>query len=359
MATIVALSNVLGPNNPRVDNAGMTYALLDAQNTAIGQAADPTSGRNDGFITLDADGKPIVKVRSYQRDTEATRTTKSCEGTPKPFNEEQHTISMYRETSISFDWKYMSSLCGEASTVVAGGRTPTGEVYKKANTPIMNDIHQQLMSRVFKLVADINKDLSLKMASLVGVNRRTGLKTAKNYALWRADDTKNMRGYNELQMDYLYHGFGGTPILVGGAELGMFANEMNWAALNGSGIDAAAVTSQPVRTYLDKEADVALGLDNFLVMAPGFAKLLTYNEYGGIFTGSWGTGEFGQFTIPEFGDQIRFDLHIEKETCPGPKAVLIVGLHYDVFVPKNIFAAGDPMAGVNGLTLGKVTKLAA
>lgn len=358
-ATIVALSNVLGINNPRVDNAGTFYALLDPQNQAIGQAADPTSGRNDGFVTLDENGKPIVKVVHYQRATEETSIVPACEGGDVPLTTSLHTLDMYRQTSIDFSWDEMRALCGEAARVFGRGLTPTGERYILDNTPIMNDVHQKIMAKVYKLASDINKDLLTKLNTLVGVNRRTGAVTPKDYALWKANDDRNLRGFNEIVTDYQWMNFAGRPILIGGVELNMFANEMNWASLAQSGVDAAAYASAPVAPYIDKQADAILGADEFIMLAPGFAKLLTWNKYGGIFTGAWGDSEYGQFTIPEFGDDLRFDIQVVKANCPGPVAQVIISARYDLFVPKNIFAAGDPMAGVNGITAGRITKLAA
>lgn len=365
-AAIVSLGNVLGGNFPRVDNAGTMYALLDAQNRNTGTTPDPTSGRNDGFATMDeTDGLPIVYIRHYQRDVEETRTVPSCDGPEKAITKKQFKITMYRETAVKMSWKYMAGLCGEAAKVFASGMAPDGVRYNIGNTPIMADLHAQIMSKVYKLVEDISTDLATKLATKAGVNRRTGTTAVKNYNFWKANGDKNSRGYNELLTDYQYAGFGGTPIVIGGAETQMFANEMRWGNFAASGTDYSKMAAaDPFRFYLDKNADTIFGQDNFLAIAPGIAKLVTYNEFGGnIFNGNFGTGEFGQFTIPEFGNDIRFDLHVEKVSCPKPTAVFIISLYYDVYTPEDIFKAydagvgadNDPNAGVNGIIKGKVT----
>lgn len=369
-AAIVSLGNVLGGNMPRVDNAGTLYALLDAQNRGIGQAPDPSGGRNDGFVTVDsADGLPIVKIRHYQRSVEDTRTVPTCLGGSHSPIDKQFKITMYRETGLDVTWAEMKAMCGEAAQVIKSGTAPDGTRYQMGNTFLLNDLHQRIMAKVFKLVADINKDVATKLNTKVGVNRRLGTNAVKNYAIWKnGGQERNNRGYNEMIVDYEYSGVAtGTPIVIGGAEMALFANEMKWGSLSASGTDYSAVNgSNPLRLYLDKQADTIFGQDNFLMLAPGFVKLVTYNEFRGDFQGKWGTGEFGQFAIPEFGNDIVFDLHVEQESCARPKATFIISLYYDVYVPEDIFKAfdagvgakNDPNAGVNGVIKGKVTSLA-
>lgn len=360
LATIIALSNILGPNQPRVDNAGTMYALLDAQNRRVGDTPDPSNGRNDGFVSQDADGAPIVKIRSYQRSVEATSTVPSCAGTDVPLVEKQFKITMYRQVALPVSWKQMSGLCGDAAKVYNSGQLPDGSRFKTVNTPVMADTVAKLMSKVYKLVSDINDDLNIKLATKTGVSRRTGTALAKNYYTFKANDDRNTRGYSEMITDYAYNGFGGTPIMIGGALPSILSTEMQWGNLSASGTDYSRILTQtPFRFYLDKNADVNIGTDQFMLMAPGAAKLVTYNEYGGnVFSGKWGNGDFGQFTIPEFGDDLRFDLHVEQISCPKPTGLFIVSLYYDLYVSEDIFNAADPNAGVNGLIKGKLMKLA-
>jgi hypothetical protein len=367
LATILALSNVLGPNAPRVDEGGTIYSLLDAGNRRIGETPDPSQGRNDGVASFDTNGYPTVKLRNYQRSIEESATVPSCDANGVPLQETEFKITMYRQQSLAVTWKEMQALCGDAAKVYNSGarsaeNANAGAAYSVRNTPLMNDTVQKLMSKIYKLVADINKDITTKIATKAGVNRRTGTNAAKTYNVFRADGTKNEMGYNELVTDYEYNGWGGIPVMLGGASSSMFARSMRWGNFAATGTDYSKVTQQdPFRFYLSKIADTTFGADRFLTMAPGAAKLVTYNRYGtsGQFSGDWGTSSYGQFTIPEFGDDIRFDLQVDKANCPGPSAIIIVSLYFDIYVNENIFNAADPAAGVNGLFMGKIGYLAA
>lgn len=366
-AVIVALTNVLGPNAPRVDNAGTMYALLDAQSRGIGEVPDPSQGRNDGVAYYEEGGMPEVEIRSYQRSVDESPTTPSCDANGVPLVKRKFKITMYRQQGLAISWREMQALCGEAATISGSGAASRGNAQAGAqwsvkNTPLMNDTVQKLMTKVYKLVSDINSDLTAKLATKVGVNRRLGSAAAKNYYVYKANGDKNERGYNELITDYNWNGWGGTPILLGGAATQMYANSMSWGNMAASGTDYSKMNTQtPFRPYIDKFADTAFGADNFLCLAPGAAKLVTFNRYGknGPFSGEWGTSEYGQFTIPEFGDDIRFDMQVDKQNCPGPTAVLIISLYFDVYVAEDIFNALDPAAGVNGVFKGKIAALAA
>lgn len=361
-ATIVALSNVTAGVFTRMDNAATIYALLDAQNRAVGEAPDPTGGRNDGHVMVDAtDGLPVVKIRNYQRKTSGSRTVASCTGATVTHNEEIFKITKYREVGVQIPWTSMQALCGDAATVSAGGLASDGTRYAVDNTPIMEDVNQRVMAVMMGLVSDINGDLTTSLALQAGRNRRTGLATAKNYEFFDPTGRAlNAVGYAEMKTDYKTMGLGGTPIVIGGAKLDIFGSLMNWGNLAASGTDYSKMASSaPVRPYYDFNADTILGADQFLILAPGAAKLVTYNKFQGIYKRRFGTGNFGQFTIREFGTDLRFDLHIEEESCPDQVATIIISLHYDVYVPKNVFAVGDPNYAVNGITKGKIVNAAA
>lgn len=356
-ATILALSNVTAGVFSRIDNAATLYALLDAQNRAVGNTPDPTSGRNDGHVTTDpTDNLPIVKIRSYQRRSGTSRTTQSCDATPVLLDEQMFKMTMYREDSVQIPWSSMVNLCGEAATVQASGLAPDGTRYVNGNGMMMQDVHERVMAMVYGLVPDINNDVLTKLSLQTGINRRTGLATAKSYELFNNNGQQlNAIGYAEMGTDYKTMGLGGRPIIIGGAKTNIWATLVGAGNLAASGTNYATLSQNwPVRQYYDLAVDSVVGADQFIMLAPGAAKLVTYNRNAGLFGRKFGTGYFGQFTIKEFGEDLRFDLHIEEISCPQPYANIIVGLTYDVYVPKAIYSAADPNKGVNGVTKGKI-----
>jgi hypothetical protein len=361
-AVILALSNVTKGIFSRIDNAATIYALLDAQNRGVGQTPDPTSGRNDGLVTKDTDGLPFVKIRNYKRKVGTSRTVASCNADPMTVNEGIFKMTMYREDAVQIPWSSMNGLCGEAATVLAGGKAADGTRYNVENTMIMQDVHERVMAMIYGLIPDMNVDILTKLKLQAGRNRRTGLATAKNYEFFDPTGRAlNAVGYADYLTDYQTMGLGGRPIVIGGAKENIFAKMVDWGNMAASGTDYSKMaTNAPVRNYYDLAADTVLGADQFLSMAPGAAKLVTYNKFGGLFNRHFGTGYFGQFTIAEFGDDLRFDLHIEEVSCPGePYANIIVGLTYDVYTPSGMYAAADPNYLVNGVTLGKIVNAAA
>ena len=364
-AAIVALSNVIGGQFPRFENAGTIYALLDPQNTSVGEVPNPQEGRNAGLVTKDAgDGKPIVKIRHYQRSVADTATEPGCEGNPIAPVEKQHKITLYRQTSFSIDHAEASGLMNDAAKVFASGRANDGAGYSLQNTGIMQEVHAKTMAVMPKLVEDINKDLVTKLATRFGMNKRTGANTAKDYAFYKANGDLNPRAVAELLTDYRTNNLTGRPIVIGGAEIDILSHLLGWGNMAASGVDFSKVAgTSKMNMYYDLVADAVLGADNFAILAPGIAKLSTYNRWEGQFAKKHGNSTYGQFTLPEFGNQLRFDLQAKEEDCANPKTTFIISLYYDLYTPEDIYkpfdatvgAKNDAYAGVNGIFRGRLT----
>lgn len=348
----ISLANVIGPQFPRIPNAGALYALLESTRSG-GMVPDPKNGMNEGFVHRDANGKPVVNITGYQPDTAATSTVKGCEASEYAPAKEQFIVNMYRQTSFRVGRKELSALQGDAARVLTGGTSADGISFKVSNSKLMEEVRLKAMAKLYKLVKDIDSDVLTKIATSFGVNvanPAADKTTAKVLSLYGADTKIDEDAYAEILEDFDDNNMIGNPFVIGGRKFSKYARKMKWSSGAASGVNFDRVrTEDPFAFFKDHNADTILGAGNIAVFAPSMLKLVTYNEYEGIFAGRHANSDLGTLVLREFGDAFKFNLKITEEDCPEEFYNVMIGLEFDVYVPKNIYKAGDPHAGVNGL----------
>lgn len=346
----VALNNVIGGNLPRIPNAGTLYALMASTFYMPGSnIPNAEQGMNLGFVRRDVDGKPIVSITHYQPDTAATSTSKDCTAAEYMPVKNDFKLSLFRQTSVQVGMTELSALCGDATNIVKSGSN--GDVFNIENTSIMEEVRLKIMSKMYKLVADINADLLTKISTSFGKNMLTGLATAKAVTLF--DSTSGALlddGYADILEDAQDNNFLHNPIVIGGRKMSKYARRLNWGAGNASGADFQQMREKdPVMFFKDTAADTILGANNIAVLAPDMVKLVTFNQYKGVFSGTHGNSQLGSFTLKEFGDKLRFDLKVTAEDCPDEYWKVIISVSFDAYIPANVYKTGSAHAGVNGL----------
>jgi hypothetical protein len=348
-ALLVGLEEVAGINDPQLKSrpAGLIQALRSTNNT-----------RNTEILRVDGgEGHRVdVRVRRLLRSRPAdTRTAPSCDPILTPvYNEQTVTISNYRETAVAVSWEEISRYCREASNLVSNGQRIPGA----PNTPMMRDHLRKVMAAMNGLRQAVNLDVWAALAGSFGWNGVTLSSAPKPVNLLRAslDNAKIEEGLQDLMYDMAYNEVEGAPIVVGAGIFHRFNTSIQYGCCNLGGFDWKGPSSEtPYEYWLDWSAQTALGNNQFAVLAPGAAQLLTFNRYRGTFVGRHGTSDFGVLPDPYLtpGEvPWAWDLQLRFEDC-GPNArryTAVVGITFGLYaLPATSFPAGDPLSNVNGI----------
>lgn len=82
----------------------------------------------------------------------------------------------------------------------------------------------------------------------------------------------------EVMLDYENNQLGGTPAAIGQGNLQMFFKLHGYSCCNSTTPYGEAEINGDARFYLDQGANSVLGPNNFVLVAPGILKLMTFNE---------------------------------------------------------------------------------
>lgn len=83
---------------------------------------------------------------------------------------------------------------------------------------------------------------------------------------------------NQLYQDI---GMDGNYGIVGGQIVNKIAQFNKWKCCNNAGVDMSKQDDSTPWSFYDRNLDVALGTNNFIMMAPGTAQLVTWNLFRG------------------------------------------------------------------------------
>lgn len=69
--------------------------------------------------------------------------------------------------------------------------------------------------------------------------------------------------------------------IIGGTEVTKLSKFAGWSGLNAAGIDLSNVSDSVPYLFYDRNADAALGVNDFLELSTGAVQLVTWNKYAG------------------------------------------------------------------------------
>ena len=312
------LNRVAGENAPALkrDRVGYLDALKSEVNmSGVEQIPVPTNGK-----------KRLVQVNYYQRGIEAEVDLTCTADCPADIEREPleaivDVDNCIQTKGLVFNESEMRKLCEEDSVWVAN----------------------VIMGQMNAVNVALNKQLLAQQA----LNFGTFLDGTTSKQVKLFEDVSNAArpiATAEIRHQYDLTAASGTPIMIGGGNLDLFAKVNQIACCNDVvGADLARWTDYAY--YFDRFVDTQIGPNEFIVMAPGAVQLVTWNQYLGEYAKRNDVFEHGTITDPFTG--LTYDLKVHYDDC-ADRWLIKFFLHWNIFfIPNNAFQVGDDLSGVN------------
>jgi len=312
------LNMVAGINAPALkrDRVGYLDALMSQENRQGFEAIPiPTNGKNRK-----------VQINYIQRGVDAdvlTTCTASCDTAvePAPFETIVDVPNCLETKGMLFNESEMRKLC-EADAVY-----------------VSNVIMAQMNAINVKLDKLL---LAQQLANFGKFEDGTAQKTVQLFE--NVSNAPRAIATAKIRHEYDLTGASGAPMLIGGGHLDLFAKTQQIACCNSTtGTDLARWTDYMY--FNDRFVEGVIGVDEFIVLAPGAVQLLTWNNYVGDYAKRNDVFEHGTITDPFTG--LTYDLKVHYDDCADAWSIKLF-LNWGVFfIPQAAFKATDDLFGVN------------
>ena len=340
-AILKNISAVAGLNDPqyKVTPVGALKAVLE--NNAV-SAVTNEAGLQRGLDRT-------IKVRAVKRGLESdVSETNSCETTITPvFAEHEIKATLYNQIGIFIDEATMRTFEEQAA---AG--------FQVGGVAVPSILYEMILTKVNGLIQKIDRAVLIAIETGKGVNSVTGSDAAQtiNFSSTLTDND----GYVKLLTDAETNEVNGDLIIIGSGVIRNFdmLNKLKSSAdQNGFGAVNYGV-------YNDPKAASVWGANEFFTIQKGSIGFADWQKNAGNYAGERGGSIF--FTIPvpvqlangELSSLV-FDAQLKYQDCPIYEEgslvadrgwILILSKSYGVYTaPKTMFAATDPLNGVNGI----------
>ena len=120
------------------------------------------------------------------------------------------------------------------------------------------------------------------------------------------------RALANIQDEFDQAGLGGLPNLIGAGEVNKWAHMIGFGTPNSAGQDVGMM-APGFNFFYDRFVEGIFGPNEFLVLSPGAAQLLTWNRLVGTYAKANDVFEHGTIVDPFTG--IRFDIKIYYNPC--------------------------------------------
>lgn len=300
------------------------------------------------------------KVRSVEGQVQ---TTDTCDiSLTNIYKETTADVSSLVRLGIYLPEDEIRKYCDDASHMQAFGTPPT---------MLMNEHIDAIMHNLNGLYAKMNSALLTSQSTQFGVNKNTGLTTARTVNISKDATVQSLAsGLAEVLGDAQDNEMHGQLQIVGNG------NFRQWDLLNNfkTGQNMFGIADQSMagqyKFYNDTKSATGWGANQIGVFAPNSVHLIEYMKNVGNFAGikAGGSSIFSMFTDPMIG--LRWDMQLKYYDCPttvtnaytgGSQSidrgwVLILSKNYGYFTtPTDSFDGGDVLAGVNGTLRYSVT----
>lgn len=344
----------------KIQPNGFTRMLISAMS--------PGAIKNDSY---NGHFKTVV-VKKKQRFIRAdTDTSESCDNTLVPaYTEDTVSVANIRQIAFHINDEVIAEYCDGASATSSVGRP---------NIAIMQEFLDTLMSAADALLDGVEFDLVNLMKTRFGVNRVTGLATARTLNL-NKDETINPigNGMNMLKVDFKRNQFMGRPLVVGGGNMLAFMEQQNAKSAAQDGLDTS-IQAAGVDFFYSEEfaSQMSVGGNNIGVFEKDAVQIVEYLRYQGFKAGvKPGGSVFGTIPIPVQGangeiQAVMFDFQLKYNDCPQtftdaytgaslgslPKGYnMIISKQFGLYtIPTTAYKAGDVLLGNRGSLLYDVT----
>lgn len=360
-ATKLGLAIVGGINNQAFKTApkpGVVQALLD-ENNVIPQYQAAVNGSTT---------EHYIKIPYLPRATESeVISAHNCEsGDTVAYKELGVDINDFYLSQISFKVteSELVQYCEDVNRITTAAGSEAAEVLFGFSSVIngdpsfrhFNDVFNKLASRMNALRAEINRNITAKLISSLGVNIATGLNTPFSIPLLNlADFSKREEALHILSSHAVLNQVNGGYTLVGFGKLNSFITSLNYGCCNANGLDWDAVANNTnLRYYQDIYVGQESGDDDFFLMLPlGETQFVWRNR--NLVNAKTNTRGVTRGTISDpMLPGVTYDVEIREFDCinddPGEVYEVFLRARYDVIItPEFAYNTTDPMFGYNGI----------
>ncbi len=323
-----ALNDVAGKNAQalRRDKVGMINFLISPENTTGIEKVqlDPGTGK-----------RKCVTMNWYQKLCEATineSITDDCStGTETtPFCEDITITNELETDNMVFDEDNMRRIC-----------EPLGATDQQWIANIINAQFNSLLTYWDKLV------LAAVLANVGTFMDGDTIKAVQLFNTINSDAIgPRTRALANFQDEFDQASLGGLPNLIGAGEVNKWAHMIGFGTPNAAGQDVGMMAAG-FNFFYDRFVEGIFGANEFLVLAPGAAQLLTWNKYVGSYAKVSPSFEHGTIVDPLTG--IRFDLKMHYDDCTDTYHIKLQQ-NWELFVvPDEGDASCVDHFGVNGI----------
>jgi len=211
---------------------------------------------------------------------------------------------------------------------------------------------KMMNSHLDNIARKINKRLLTEQAANMGVNKSTGLSTARTVTVFpAATGNPNPRPIQLINFDYkVSNQSKGTPIIVMSDLMYQYHTALQVGCCNDGGTDMGRLAAQlGYAPFLDVTINEVFDANEFVVLEPTMVKFVGYNEYVGQSVKMWEQEVHTTFVDPV--TNIMYDLKIIY-ACDNESWTWILRKRYDIFFqPSDAWHPEDPLSSTNGTLL--------
>lgn len=321
---LLGLADIKGDfNNPLFKRSPLGY---------VEALTSPLNRTGVSIEKQDGAKEKTVRIKWMQRDIQTqvrqAKPSTCSEGDYADFEEETVTVSNYAYRSMKFKTAEIKKICE--------GRT--------------DFMSMRLRAAFDAITREINETILTDQALNFGTNIRTGLTTASDLTVFpAATGAPNARPLQILKNDYnVRNQFVGNMMLIGAGNIYDYWTTLESSCCNDGGVDMLALSNRlGWSPFIDTQIETVLGTNHFMVMEPGAAQLITFNEYVGEDATEAGDS-VQRRTIVDPRTGITYDLKVLQDDCSDDWTI-IIGVNYDIwFTPITQYHWDDPLYGTRG-----------
>lgn len=291
------------------DIAGMNAPALKRQKVGAVDAlmADPNRSQMTAQV-VPTDGKfkqvQVNWIAQACDDAVSTDCKLDCSARLEPAPSET-IISTFDciKYKMAFDENEMRKLC-EADNVWVG---------------------QNIMNAMNAVNVSLEKSLLAKLAAGWGCDIEGN--TTHQVPLFTTSGTPNAMAWAYVKHIFEEAGFMGSPMLIGGGNIDLFAKAQQIACCNAGGMDLSRMSGDSYYFHSPSAAS-AWGSNEFGVLAPGAVQLITWNKYLGSYAKRNDSFEHGTIIDPFTG--LVYDLKTNYDNC-AEKWYVELALNWHMF----------------------------
>jgi len=299
-----------------------------------------------------------VRVKSLPRITpDQVKSEDNCDNDVGfQYIESDINAPLYSKLGFQLEWGFVERYQKEASDLKSTG---------KPNTPVLNELLEQLMHCVNGIIGDMDNKL---LGSITfGNNVVTGNNLAKTININKQGNVLDLsEGLVEMLNDANQNEFVGDMLLTGSGLFNKFTIAKPNISANQAGIDLSGFAGY--KWYNDLYASSKLGANEVAAFAKGAVGLVDIDRYLTWKAGKFGNSHFCQIMLPvESGIEgmapvmMPFNLQIIEKDCPaeafngynvrqmGRGWTVLISKAYGLWqAPTSQFQATDRLANTNG-----------